>query len=361
MFHNNIIILMPVYHPSTKIITICDELLGQSFGEIVVVSDGNEEDKYKKLLKSLEEMNVTVLYHAANQGKGRALKTGFHYIYLKYVSQLEETGILTIDADGQHAIDSIVKCGHVLDEHLGAPNWIMGCRDFRHCIDENGKVNKVPFRSYFGNEITKCVLKILCGISLSDTQTGLRGMPCKYLPNMIQVDGERYEYEMNLILHAKETETKFVEVPIKTIYENGNTESHFNPLIDSWKIYRLLFKYSLSSLISVLVEYAIFILSINSGIGILISNYMARLCSAGINFYVNKRYVFKNKGKIWLQMIQYIILCVISINISSLFLYATSKSGILNVIWLKIIIDTILYLCNYIIQSNIIFRKRNKD
>lgn len=65
-----------------------------------------------------------------------------------------------------------------------------------------------------------------------------------------------------MLLDAKEYGLEFVEVPIKTIYEKGNPSSHFNPLVDSLKIYTVLFKYSISSLISVLVDYAVYIMLI---------------------------------------------------------------------------------------------------
>ena len=357
MFDNNMIILVPTYHPNDRILKICDELLQHPFKEIVVVSDGNEEAKYEEILKSIEEKKITVLRHAANQGKGRALKTGFHYVCLKYKDAIRQTGVVTVDADGQHTMKAILECCQELDKRIDKKNWIIGCRSFKECIDENGQIGKIPFRSKLGNEATKVVLKCFCGISLSDTQTGLRGFPGTELKELLRVEGERYEYEMNQILYSKDSKVELVEVPIETIYEKHNESSHFNPILDSWRIYRPIIKYTASSMISVVLEYVLFALVFQLGLGILWSNYIARAGSAGVNFYVNKRFVFKNSGKITGQAVKYILLCFVSVNVSALCIHILNTYLSMNAVVAKVIVDTILYFFNYIIQRNFVFDK----
>lgn len=356
MFENDLVVVIPAYHPEEKIISICEQLQQFPYKEIVVVSDGNEADQYNKIFKRLVELNVTVLRHAVNQGKGRALKTAFNYLDLKYVDK--NYGVVTIDADGQHTLDSILACCKKLDECLSENVWVFGCRNFNECINENGDVGKVPFRSRFGNEITKRVLKWICGINLSDTQTGLRGFPAKYLGELLVIDGEKYEYEMNQILYSKDQEISLTEVPIQTVYEGENATSHFNPILDSWKIYKPILKYTGSSVLSLLVEYIVFGLGIAVGGTIAISNYFARFCSAGINFYTNKKLVFKNNGRYVPQLVQYVLLCLLSITISTICINFINKYWGYNVVLIKAVVDTLLYFANFVVQSRFIFKRR---
>ena len=357
--NKNIIILIPAYHPDRNINEICRKLTEKNYREIVVVSDGNEEKGYKEILDETEAMGVTVLRHSVNQGKGRALKTGINYINLKYVEELDLLGVLTIDADGQHTMASIQKCEDELKQCLNSNKWVFGSRNFSECVDENGNVGKVPFRSRFGNEVTKFVLRWACGIRLADTQTGLRGFPGKYLKELLAVEGERYEYEMNQILYAKDSGVQFAEISIETVYDRTNSSSHFNPIVDSWRIYRPVLRYTGSSILAVLVEYIIFAIAIGLGNGIMLSNYVARFFSAGVNFYTNKKFVFKSRGNLVFQLVGYIMLCVIAASISAWCISFIKENWEWNVIVAKAVIDTLLYFVNYVVQSTVIFRKRN--
>lgn len=264
MSNDKIIILIPAYCPNEKLLDICDNLLKDNYREIVVISDGNE-GMNQNLLEKLKEREITILYHAVNQGKGRALKTGFNYICLKYQKELNHIGILTIDADGQHTQQSIRMCCEKLRENIEQRNWIFGCRNFDSCYDENGNIGKIPFRSKIGNETTKVILKFVYGLNLSDTQTGLRGFPGSVLKELLNIEGERYEYEMNQILYSKKHGIELIEVSIETIYEEQNKSSHFNPIVDSWKIYKPILKDILPSFYFILIGGIIFILLIIFG------------------------------------------------------------------------------------------------
>lgn len=245
------LIVAPAYKPTDILVDFCKEL-GKYFQQIVVVDDGSGE-KYESIFNEVENIDFcTVLRHYTNMGKGRALKTAFNYCLS--LKNKEVFGVITVDADGQHCIEDILNVSRAMKETQGL---VLGCRSFED--------KKIPFRSRFDNILSCKVYNWLCGINISDTQTGLRGLPFRFLEMACCTCGERYEYETNMLLDAKEYGLEFVEVPIKTIYEKGNPSSHFNPLVDSLKIYTVLFKYSISSLISVLVDYAVYIMLIGGG------------------------------------------------------------------------------------------------
>lgn len=170
---NEIGIIMPAYQPDEKAIRVIEELVQVHTGPIIVVDDGSDASYVFNKLDTFRQ--VTILRHAVNQGKGRALKTAFHYIYNEHP---ELRGVVTIDADGQHLTKDIMNIIHSLNESDDA--LILGSRDFSH--------KNVPLRSRFGNQCTKIIYRIMTRTRLSDTQTGLRGIPTKYLPQLLSIE-----------------------------------------------------------------------------------------------------------------------------------------------------------------------------
>jgi hypothetical protein len=154
-------------------------------------------------------------------------------------------GVITVDGDGQHAPEDIVRCGQEL-LHYNNQRVILGCRDFSQ--------DDVPFKSRYGNNITRFAFLALCGIKISDTQTGLRAIPAEFLKAMVEYKGERFEYETNMLLQMKNQVIPFSEVKIATIYLDENASTHFHPFRDSFKIYKIILKYSISSGASALLE-----------------------------------------------------------------------------------------------------------
>lgn len=342
------LIVVPAYKPTDILVDFCKEL-GKYFQQIVVVDDGSGE-KYESIFNEVENIDFcTVLRHYTNMGKGRALKTAFNYCLS--LGNKAVFGVITVDADGQHCIEDILNVSKIMNETEGL---VLGSRSFED--------KKIPFRSRFGNKISCKVYNWLCGINISDTQTGLRGLPFRFLEKACCTCGERYEYETNMLLDAKEYGLDFIEVSIKAIYEKGNPTSHFNPLVDSLKIYTVLFKYSISSLISVLVDYAAYIMLIGGGgTNVLQATYIARASSALINFSINRKKVFKSNDNLLRQLIRYIILAVFSATISGILVLYISSLLRISSIYIKIVIETILYFWNYYIQRIFVFASTNKN
>lgn len=219
-------ILIPAYKPNENMVELAQTLLNEGY-EVMVVNDGSGEG-FEEIFGKLDS-KVVQLKHEINRGKGRAMKTGFEYILKNYP---KSEGVITVDADGQHLPEDIEK---VKKKMLEKPEKIIiGSRLFK---------GDVPLRSRFGNTITKFVFAVVSGLRLNDTQTGLRGIPYSRIKEMLELEGERYEYEMNMLMYIARKKMPISEVFIETVYIEDNASSHFNTVKDSIKIYKIIFKY----------------------------------------------------------------------------------------------------------------------
>ncbi|MFH1644679.1 MAG: glycosyltransferase family 2 protein [bacterium] len=225
--HNDVIVIIPAYKPGENLISFTKNLIQKNL-KIVVVDDGSGVE-YQNVFDQLKNLNIIVLHHDRNLGKGRALKTGFNYCLNNVVDVF---GVVTADDDGQHTFLDILKVVKRLKEKR--EELILGVRKFD---------KEVPFRSKLGNFVTKYFFYLITGQWLQDTQTGLRGIPIQYLSKLVKIRGEGYEYEINVLLNAKKLGIKIEQEPISTIYLHGNTASHFNPIKDSIKIYWSIIKF----------------------------------------------------------------------------------------------------------------------
>ena len=112
-----------------------------------------------------------------------------------------------------------------------------------HKLFEKG----VPFRSRLGNLWTIAEFRLLTGRTVHDTQTGLRGIPFELLPGLLNLPGERYDYEIAMLVSAALSAGGCREIPIETVYERGNRTSHFRPLADTVSTQRALFRAALTA------------------------------------------------------------------------------------------------------------------
>jgi glycosyltransferase involved in cell wall biosynthesis len=221
--------VLPSLDPDNKFDRVVEELAGSGFRHIVIVDDGTGPEGQAHFEKAAAFPCCTVLHHDGNKGKGRALKTAFSHV-LETLPDVK--GVITIDGDGQHLTEDIIACG---ERMLREGNKvILGCRDF----DLPG----VPPRSVTGNKTTSRLFRILYGIRLSDTQTGLRAIPRDFLADFLRIEGDRFEYETNMLLKMKKRGILFLEQPIATVYDPEDYSSHYNALKDSWRIFRVMFK-----------------------------------------------------------------------------------------------------------------------
>ena len=232
---DDVCLIIPVYNPDEELFIKFLEQAIHKFSNIIIVNDGSKQecDSIFEKIESHYNKKVKMLKHSVNLGKGRALKTAFN-CYLNEFNNC--VGIVQADCDGQHDIEDVVNCAKALKENQD--KLVIGVRDFSS--------KEVPSRSRFGNNITRVVFKLFIGISIKDTQTGLRAIGNDLIRKFISTSGERYEYETNMLIDCKEENIAIEEVPIKTIYIDKNQTSKFNPIKDSLAIYKLFGKYIFS-------------------------------------------------------------------------------------------------------------------
>ena len=224
-----LVIVLPSLDPDAKFDGVVEGLVQAGFAHILIVDDGSDAAHQIHFEKAAAHPVCRVLHHGVNKGKGRALKTAFRCV-LDELPEVE--GVVTIDGDGQHLLEDIIACGERMLA-LG-DKVVLGCRDF----DAPG----VPPRSVTGNKTTNRLFKLFYGIEISDTQTGLRAIPRRFLEHMIAMEGERFEYETNMLLMMRRQGIAFVEQPIATVYDPEDYSSHYNAVKDSWRIFRIMAK-----------------------------------------------------------------------------------------------------------------------
>ena len=241
-----VVLLIPALDPDGRLLELIQALRGLWPDPILLVDDGSGAD-CRDIFDQAQALGCQVLRHARNLGKGRGLKTGFNHCLTHYPDAI---GCVTADADGQHTPQDILACADALRAQPQA--LILGCRDF----DRSG----VPARSQLGNRLTRQSMRLLCGVRVTDTQTGLRGVPAAFMSHLLDIPGERYEFETNMLLETRTAQVPIREIPIQTVYLEGNRSSHFNPLLDSARIYALLLKFCAASVASFVVDIALFAL-----------------------------------------------------------------------------------------------------
>lgn len=166
-----------------------------------------------------------------------------------------------------------------------------------------------------------------------------------------------------MILDAKDKNIRFVEVSIETIYLENNQSTHFQPIRDSVKIYKVFLKFVISSLMAAVVDigtFSLLIRVISNAISskIYVATYVARVVSAVFNYMVNKKKVFNDKSQTGSSFIKYALLCVV-IATASAFLteLLTNQVGI-HITISKIIVDSGLFLISFSAQKVWIFKNR---
>ena len=223
-------IVIPSYEPDDRLIALLEDFEAKGMGPVIIVNDGSSEE-YDPIFKKAEELITgrggKLISYRPNRGKGRALKTAFAYIRDNLPEAL---GCVTADSDGQHTPDCITNIINTLKAN--PDNLILGVRQFNK--------KDIPWKSWYGNTITITVFSYVAGMRVSDTQSGLRGIPFKFMTELIDCKGERFEYEMQMLLECA-GRYNLTEVPIKTVYDSKeNHQTHFRPVRDSIRIYRIL-------------------------------------------------------------------------------------------------------------------------
>lgn len=229
------VVIIPAYEPPIYLISYAKELLSSDIDEIIVINDGSPK-KYNKVFKELSLLpNITLLNNRTNRGKGYSLKTAFSYCIKNYSF---DTVFATADCDGQHVAKDVVNCIEKAKKNYDS--FILGARNF--------KLKHVPKSSKADNFFTRLLFKILYGVKITDTKTGLRAFSYKLLKPLCDVAGDRFEYEMNCLVIFNKNNIPFIEVPIETVYQDKTDDvekgSHFRSVVDTFKVLKVLFKHA---------------------------------------------------------------------------------------------------------------------
>lgn len=333
------IVVIPAYEPDEKLLHVVDDLRRDTAYAIVVVDDGSSAAA-QPVFAALPE-DVTLLRHAENRGKGRALKTAYEYIAAHFP---QTEGVVTVDADGQHLPADVARVSEEWAAHPEA--LVLGSRRF---------TGDVPWRSRTGNAITRAVFRLSTGVAVFDTQTGLRAFAVSRIPMMLEMRGERYEYEINVLLYATRQRIPIREVTIETVYIADNASSHFHPLRDSWRIYKMILLFVASSLLSALVDYvlvlafsAVFAMQAQ---GLLLSVVLARVISSFLNYMLNRKFVFGDRSRRSVLRYYLVAAGILLANYGLL----SALSAVLPLALAKLLVELALYPLSFYLQRKFVF------
>ena len=361
---SNISVILPSLDPDEKLLAVIDGLLEYGFTDIILINDGSKPENLSYFHTAASHPEVHLIHHSVNRGKGAALKTAFNW-FLE--NRPDAAGVVTVDGDNQHHPEDTRACA----QHMLQTNRLtLGVRDF--------SLPDIPARSRSGNRITSAVFKIFVGMTISDTQTGLRAIPKKHLPLFNTVLGDRFEYETNMLLAFKTYGMTFDEVKIRTVYIEENASSHFHPIRDSWRIYKLIlahfFRYTLVSISSAVIDEGCYI-GFTSLLNILLSGFWltaaataaARVISSLFNFFMNKSVVFQSGVSTGKAMLRYYALALpmlaaqalLTHGVYALFNISDDATGLRALIYALVM--TVLYIVSYMAQQRWVFQEKGEN
>jgi putative flippase GtrA len=338
----DVAVLIPAYNPDHRLAAFVEELRrGGRLAGIIVVDDGSRDDCQPLLARLASLPRVTVLRHAVNLGKGAALKTGLNHFCC---TMPRSAGVVTADADGQHLASDVL---HVASRLKDAPDsLILGSRRF---------ADGVPLRSKLGNVVTKYAFWGLVGKKLDDTQSGLRGIPRPLALRLLRVKHSGYEFELDMLVHCRQSGVPIVACPITTVYLDDNRSSRFRPVLDSLRIYAVFLRFIAASLVTAAVDYGVFVLVFQAAASLLTAQASARLVALGVNFALARQAVFRSRNRIARTLAKFVLLVVVMGATSYCMIRAATAAFGWNVIAAKIASELVVYLANFVIQRDFIF------
>ena len=340
------VVIIPAYKPDDILATITEQLWAYGC-RIIVVDDGSGEE-YQSVFDHIRDICV-ILHHPENRGKGAAIKTALSYVK----EEMWESNLIGVmDCDGQHLTEDMMKLLEYSGTHRNA--MVLGVR-------EVGK--DMPLKSRLGNQITRTVFRLASGVKVSDTQTGLRAFSSELLQKLLSIEGERYEYEMNVLMVLAKARIPIEEVPIHTIYrDENNSTSHFRAVWDSIRIYKDILKFTLSSFSSFILDYLLFSMLMiflpHTAAIVLAANILARVVSAFYNYSMNCRFVFHTSKKAS-TAIEYFGLAGFILVMNNLILEVLVQFLGISVYPAKLLTEYVLFILSWLIQNRVIFKSRD--
>ncbi|HXI05107.1 MAG: glycosyltransferase [Bradyrhizobium sp.] len=340
----SIVFLIPCYQPTDLLPGLLEELRRANSAPIVVVDDGSGADFAPAFARIRQMEGIAVLTNAVNLGKGAALKHGMNHILVHHPDCV---GVVTADADGQHAVSDIMR---VTESLQADPDRVaFGVRAFD---------TEVPLRSRFGNTVSRHIYRFLIGIDLSDTQTGLRGIPRRLMELCLAIRANRYEFETEQLVVIKASRMPVREVPIQTIYIESNRDSHFRPLRDSARIYFVLLRYSIASIVTEMADLAVFA-TVMAAFGDLVwSNVIGRLVALWVQFMLLQSFVFHLRANAG-TLAMYLGLVVVSGVISTALQLQIANIVPFPVV-AKVMAEVLVFVFNFLFLRDFVFGRSDE-
>lgn len=341
------VILIPAYRPTNSLVSLVADLAAEGDARIVLVDDGSGPEFESIFERAANQPNVYLVRHYTNLGKGAALKTGLNYAMVRFP---DTPGVVTADADGQHHPDDIRAVASILQRNPG--NLVLGARQFDR---------DVPLRSKIGNSATRTLMRLVVGQKLTDTQTGLRGIPASLVPHLLRLPSSGYEFELDMLLACKHQACAIVEAPIRTIYLEGNKSSHFRPVADSMRIYFLLFRFSLLALLTAALDNLVFAgaFSLTGSIGR--SQIAGRAVAMVFNYLGAHRAVFHSRQRHSAVLPKYIAVVIANGLLSYALIQLLHGRFGVPAMAAKLGAEGLLFLLNFAVQRDLVFSRRPSD
>ncbi|WP_185711088.1 bifunctional glycosyltransferase family 2/GtrA family protein [Arachnia propionica] len=331
-----VLVLIPAFEPGDSLIRLVRDLRRHPRQpEILVIDDGSGPD-FDEVFALSRLHGAEVLRHHGNRGKGHALKTGFAHARRAHPGEV----VVCADSDGQHEVADIIKVADEVDP--GAHEMVLGGRRF---------TGRVPLRSRIGNTTTTWLFQALTGIGIGDTQTGLRAYPPSLLEWLQSVPGERFEYELRLLLQARDAGVGIREVGIETIYLAGNAGSHFRPVIDSWRVYRPLLAFAGASLVGFVTDTLVLLAMMTLTGHLLLSVVTARVLSATLNYHLGRRVVFRAGDRS--SVLRYGGLAAGLLVLNCLLIAALD--AVMPLVVAKVLTELSLFAVSFVVQRAVVF------
>ena len=334
------IVLIPAYKPEDDLTDLVFQLRAK--GLTVVVVDDGSGDEYSAVFASVEE-HATVVRCEQNGGKGAAIKHGLSFLQNNIVPPYL---VITADADGQHHVEDILRVARLAEENPDA--LTIGARTISR---------EMPTRNWFGNVYTKLAFFCATGKRVGDTQTGLRGFSDRAFPFMLRVRGKRYEYEMNVLMWWARSNSRIVEIPILTLYEEGNKNSHFKAVRDSIRIYWEIIKFSAPSFLCFALDVTLFGLLYYLCLPFWAANTLARLPCALIHFFTLKTLITKHKVFTRISAPHYAAVAIAILALNTLLLWGMLALG-MYAIWAKVVVDVVMFFATFVLQRKRVYVAR---
>lgn len=337
-------IVIPAYKPGEALVSLVQALLDLELGPILVVDDGSGPEFQTCFDRVGIFGNVHLFHHAVNLGKGAALKAGINHALVHFPDCV---GVVTADADGQHAPEDIAR---VVDALRADPKAMtMGVREFG---------GSTPLRSKLGNNLTRVLMRFMIGQKLADSQTGLRGIPASMLPHLLRLPSFGYEYELDMLIAAKHHGCRIDQLPIRTIYLDGNKSSHFQPILDSMRIYFVLFRFTLLALLTAVIDNAVFIAMFAATASIARSQAAARLVAMTFNYLCARTSVFHSQQRHAVLLPKYVLLVFCNGLLSYVLIQFIHARFGFSTVASKVMAEGLLFIANFAIQRDFVFTRR---